>query len=187
MANFDEQSHNMHAQSDTITQNVITAVFTSRESAERAFTAIENRGYGSNDINIVMSDKTRDRYYSSESKGTGHKTMEGAGTGSAIGGAIGAIAGAIAAIGTSLVIPGLGLIIAGPIAAALAGAGAGGFTGGLVGALIGSGIPEYDAKRYQEGLNKGHIVLIVHPHSEEDAEYIEKVWRSNDGEVTRHF
>ena len=38
-------------------------------------------------------------------------------------------AGIIAAIGTTLVIPGLGLVIAGPIAAGLAGAGAGSITG----------------------------------------------------------
>ncbi len=55
----------------------------------------------------------------------GNKAAEGAGVGGAIGGTVGAIAAAIAAIGTSLVLPGLGLVIAGPIAAALAGAGAG--------------------------------------------------------------
>ena len=58
-------------------------------------------------------------------------------------------------LGTSLVIPGLGLIIAGPLAAGLAGAGAGGITGGLIGALVGSGIPEDRAKIYEDGKLNG--------------------------------
>ena len=43
---------------------------------------------------------------------------------------------AVAAAGTSLAIPGLGVVIAGPLAAALAGAGAGAATGGLLGAQV---------------------------------------------------
>lgn len=42
----------------------------------------------------------------------GTKAAESARMGSAIGGTVGAIAGVIAAMGTSLVIPGLGLVIA---------------------------------------------------------------------------
>lgn len=48
------------------------------------------------------------------------------GIGSAIGGTIGAVAAAVAAAGTSLVFPGLGIVVAGPLAASLAGGGAGG-------------------------------------------------------------
>jgi len=94
---------------------------------------------------------------------------------------VGAIAGAIAAIGTSIAIPGLGLIIAGPLAAGLAGAGAGGIAGGIVGALIGSGIPEERAKLYESGVKKGHIIVGVHPRTDEDADYIEKSWRASNG------
>jgi len=112
----------------------------------------------------------------------GTKTAEGAGKGSAIGGTIGAIAGAIAAVGTSLVIPGLGIIIAGPIAAGLAGAGAGGITGGLIGALVGSGIPEARAKLYEAGIKQGRIVMGVRPRNEEDAKYFEEKWRENKAE-----
>jgi hypothetical protein len=58
-----------------------------------------------------------------------NKAMESAGVGGAIGVTAGAIIAALAAIGTSIAIPGLGVVIAGPIATALAGAGAGGLTG----------------------------------------------------------
>jgi hypothetical protein len=131
-----------------------------------------------------MSDETRKKHFSGAVKETeiGTKAAEGAGKGSAIGGALGAIAGAIAAIGTSLVIPGLGIIIAGPLAVGLAGAGAGGIAGGIIGALVGAGIPEERAKLYESGIKKGNVVLGVHPRNEEDAEYLENNWRANKGE-----
>ncbi|MEJ7708917.1 MAG: hypothetical protein WKF84_03465 [Pyrinomonadaceae bacterium] len=71
--------------------------------------------------------------------------------------------------------PGIGLVVAGPIAAALAGAGAGGLTGGLIGALVGSGIPEDRAKEYEQGIKEGNIVMGINARSDEDAEYLEKV------------
>ena len=52
---------------------------------------------------------------------------------------------AVVAVGTPSLLPGINLVIAGPIAAALAGAGAGAVTGGVIGALVGVGIPEYRA------------------------------------------
>jgi hypothetical protein len=126
-----------------------------------------------------MSDETRKTHFGDNTPDTdlGDKAMEGAGVGSAIGGTAGAIIGAIAAIGTSVALPGLGLIIAGPLAAALAGAGAGGLTGGLVGALVGSGIPEEHAAEYEEGIKGGGIVMGVKPRNEEDAKYFEEEFR----------
>ena len=91
----------------------------------------------------MMSDETRRQYFSGETATDlelGNKAMESAGVGGAIGVTAGAILAALAAIGTSIAIPGLGVVIAGPIAVALAGAGAGGLTGGIIGALIGWGI-----------------------------------------------
>ncbi|MBK6772767.1 MAG: hypothetical protein IPG78_11730 [Ignavibacteria bacterium] len=121
-----------------------------------------------------MSNDTRNKYFKDDDGETevGTKAMEGAGTGSAIGGTIGAVAGVIAALGTSLIIPGLGIVLAGPIAAGLAGAGAGGITGGLIGALIGSGIPEERAKVYESGVKDGGIVMGVNPRNKEDADIL---------------
>lgn len=163
---------------------MITAAFSNKESAERAYQALEDRGYTKDDINVLMSADTRKKYFKNEEHPTelGSKAMEGAGTGSAIGGTLGAIAGVIAAIGTSVLIPGLGLVIAGPIAVGLAGAGAGGVTGGLIGALIGSGIPEDRAKEYETAIKDGHIVMGVRPRTDEDADHIEREWIVSKGE-----
>ena len=165
---------------------VLTGMFRDRESAERAYDSAINRGYTRDDVNVLMSDKTRDSWYAGDpdaaDTGLGSKAMEGAGAGSAIGGTLGAIIAGIAAIGTSVVLPGLGLVVAGPLAAALAGAGAGGLTGGLVGALIGSGIPEDRAVMYEEGIKNGGAVVGINPRNQEDADYFENEWRNYKGE-----
>ena len=161
---------------------MVTGLFRDRESAENAYRSVSTRGYGKDDVNLLMSDETRKTHFADTDTELGSKALEGAGAGAAIGGTTGAILGAIAAIGTSVVLPGLGLIVAGPLAAALAGAGAGGATGGLIGALVGSGIPEDRAKAYDEGVRQGGIVVGVNPKTDEDAEYFEKEFRTHRGE-----
>jgi len=162
---------------------MLSGLFRDRDSTERAYTSLRNRGYTDDDINVVMSDETRSSWFSDDDDSAlGSKALEGAGAGSAIGGTLGAIIGGIAAIGTNVLLPGLGLVVAGPLAAALAGAGAGGLTGGLVGALIGSGIPEEHAEHYERGIKEGGAVVGVTPRSAEDADYFENEWRGYRGE-----
>ncbi len=171
--------------STTGRSGMLTGMFRDRESAEKAYNSALSRGYTKDDVNVMMSDQTRDSWFSDSDAGDselGSKAMEGAGAGSAIGGTLGAIIGGIAAIGTSVALPGLGLIVAGPIVAALTGAGAGGLTGGLVGALIGSGIPEDRAVAYEDGIKNGGLVMGVNPRNDEDADYFENDWRTNRGE-----
>jgi hypothetical protein len=163
---------------------MVTGMFRDRESAERAYGSLTGRGYDKDDVNLLMSDETRKKHFTDDGRETelGNKALEGAGTGAAIGGTVGATLAAIAAIGTSVALPGLGLIVAGPLAAALAGAGAGGATGGIIGALIGAGIPEERVKHYEQGLKEGGIVMGVNARSDEDAEYFENDWKTNRGE-----
>lgn len=163
---------------------LLTGMFSDRESSENAYNTLQERGYEKDEINLVMSDDTRKKHFSGDAKETeiGTKAAESAGKGSAIGGTVGAVAGVVAAIGTSIAIPGLGIVIAGPIAAGLAGAGAGGITGGVIGALVGSGIPEARAELYESGIKEGQIVIGVHPRNDEDAEYLENNWRKNEGQ-----
>lgn len=162
---------------------MLTGLFNDRESAERAYNTLTARGYDSDDVNLVMSDATRKKYFSGDAVTTelGNKATAGAGIGSAIGGALGAAVAAVVAIGTTVAVPGLGLLIAGPAAAAVAGLGAGGLAGGVVGALIGLGIPEERVEHYQAGIDGGGILLGVTPRSADDATYFEQEWKSNNG------
>ena len=164
-------------------RRMMTGLFRDRESAEKAYGSLTSRGYTNDDINVLMSDDTRQKHFVDQRETElGNKALEGAGTGAAIGGTVGATLAAIAAIGTSIALPGLGLIVAGPLAAALAGAGAGGATGGLIGALVGAGIPEERVKDYEKGIKEGGIVMGVNPRSDEDADYFENEWKTYRGE-----
>jgi len=162
---------------------MVTGLFRDRESAERAYNSLTTRGYSKDDLNLAMSDDTRKKHFADD-KDTDldTKAWEGAGKGAAIGGTVGATLAAIAAIGTSIALPGIGLLIAGPLAAGIAGAGAGGLTGGLIGALVGSGIPEDRAKEYEKGINEGGILMGVNTRTDEDAEFLENDWKTNRGE-----
>jgi len=161
--------------------HLVTGIFQDKDSAERAYNSLYSRGYTRDNIHLIMSDDTRNKHFGHEAVTTemGSKAMEGAGTGSAIGGTVGAIAAAVAAIGTTLLLPGLGLVIAGPLAAGLAGAGAGGLTGGIIGALVGSGIPKERAVVYEKGINEGKIVMGVHARNAAEANDIENDLRAH--------
>ena len=163
---------------------LVTGLFRDRDSAEHAYRSASERGYTTSDVNLAMSDETRRRHFGDlggRQTELGTKAAKGAGVGGAIGGTVGAIAASIAAVGTSLAIPGLGVVIAGPLAAALAGAGAGGATGGLVGALVGAGIPEERVKDYESGIKSGGILMGVRPRSAEDAGFFERQWKEAGG------
>ncbi len=134
-------------------------VFTTRPGAENAVNMLKAAGYRNTDISLLFphAEKTVD-IASKEKSEVPEDALIGAGAGAVIGGSIGWIAG----IGL-LAIPGLGpFIAAGPIMAALAGVGIGGAVGGISGTLISIGIPEKQAKRYEEKVKKGGIFLSVH-------------------------
>lgn len=170
---------------DRSSGRLVTGLYRTPEQAQRAYEDLTTRhGYRNEDVSVLMTDETRKRHFGDESEG--NKALEGLGVGSAIGGTLGAILAAVAAAGTQLLIPGSGLVIIGPVAAAFAGAGAGGATGGLLGALIGSGIPADRAREYETGLRKGGIVLGTHARDDRHAEELERDYRTWGGEdVTR--
>ena len=164
----------------------VTSLYDSPASAERAYRSLtDSHGYKTDDIDVLMTDDTRKKHFGDAKPGTefsgGTKAAEGFGKGSAIGGGVGAALAAMFAVGTSVVVPGLGLVVAGPIAAALAGAGAGGATGGIIGALIGAGIPEERAAAYSRGLEEGGIVIGTKARDEKHAEVLERDFRDAGG------
>lgn len=162
--------------------NFLTASFSDVESAEKAYKNLRDRGYYDNEITVVMSEESMKKYFDKnpkkEESDFGNKAAEGAGVGAGIGGAIGAAAGIILALGTAVVVPGLGIVVAGPLAAGLAGAGGGGIAGGIIGALVGAGIPKERADKYEKGIKEGDIVVAVQLRNEEDGRYFEDEWRS---------
>lgn len=145
---------------------LVTALFGNKPQAEAAVDALIKRGYTRDDISVIMSDTTRNKHFAIED---GNLAAAGTGVGGAVGTVIGATLAAIAAVGVSIPLPGLGIVVAGPIVAALAGAGAGALSGGVIGALVGAGIPEHRARVYDSGVREGGILIGVEAKSDEDA------------------
>jgi hypothetical protein len=163
-------------------QKLVTGLFKNRVAAEAAVDALMKRGYTRDDISVLMSDATRTKEFALQAR---TQAAEGAGVGGAVGGVVGAVLAAIVAVGSTIVLPGLNLVIAGPIAAALAGAGAGAAAGGVIGALIGAGIPEYRAKVYEAGLLSGGILLGVGAKSDDEVDKLEELLEALGGEHVR--
>ncbi|RYD38035.1 MAG: hypothetical protein EOP87_02355 [Verrucomicrobiaceae bacterium] len=137
----------------------IYAIATSEAQAIVIVDNLTAAGFSTNDISVLFPDKGSTHEFSHE-KNT--KAPEGAVTGAATGGVLGGTLGLLAGIG-ALAIPGVGpLIAAGPLLAALSGAAAGATVGGVAGALIGLGIPEIEAKRYENRVSEGNILISVH-------------------------
>ncbi|HYP28328.1 MAG TPA: hypothetical protein VE262_16555 [Blastocatellia bacterium] len=141
---------------------LVTGLFKSRSSADRAVEDLVHYGFTRDDISLLMSDATRGREFGMQ---MATKAPEGAATGATIGGVLGAVAAGLVALGI-LAVPGLNLVAAGPIVATLAGLGAGAATGGLTGALIGLGLPEHEAKFYNEEISRGGILVGVYTHND---------------------
>lgn len=139
----------------------------------------DNAGISASEISVLMPD-TAGSHDFGHVKAT--KAPEGATTGAVAGGVTGGVIGLLAGIG-ALAIPGLGpFIAAGPIMAALSGAAAGAGTGGIIGALIGLGIPEYEAKVYEEKLKTGNYLIAVHARDGNMADKAENIFKAEGAE-----
>src|SRR6476469_9238127 len=143
--------------------------------AEQIVEGLQNAGFPASEISVLLPD-TQGKHDIGHVKAT--KAPEGATTGAAAGGVTGGVIGLLAGIG-ALAIPGVGpLIAAGPIMAALSGAAVGAATGGVVGGLIGLGIPEIEAKRYEEKLKKGNYLIAVHAEESEDVDRAKHIFKT---------
>jgi hypothetical protein len=147
-------------------RKTIGALFTSRDEAEQAINALKDRGFRGDQIGIAMRDRTQQGELMED---TGSKAAAGATTGAVGGGLLGGIVGFLVGVG-ALAIPGIGPIVSAGVltatlgtvgATTLAGAGIGVAAGGIVGALVGMGIPENEAKYFDTGFRKGHVLVTV--------------------------
>ena len=169
-------------------KKAIFCLVNTREDADRIVARLLDSNFIADDISFLVSEgpggKLTEQSPSNRTEKRGHlgtekhtKAPEGSATGALAGGVIGGSIGLLAGIG-SLAIPGLGAFIAaGPLLAALSGSAIGGATGLLLGALIGYGIPEYEAKKYEDGLKKGNVLLCVHARDSDQIESAKKIMK----------
>lgn len=158
---------------------LVTGLFRDRSSAERAYQSVVARGYEASDVSLVMSDETRHRCFADEGQ---LQKSAASKLGGPLGGSLGTVGAALAALSTVAVLPGLGIVVAGPIAAALVAAGSVGLAGGVITALTHWGIPEARVEQYGAAIREGGILMGVMAHSDEDAAQFEQQWRASGGE-----
>jgi len=137
----------------TTDRRTVVGVFNTRAEAERAVEELRRAKFRDDEIGFVGKD------HEGKTKGQG----DAAGVGAATGAAVGAGAAALASLGMTFgVIPVIGPILAvGPLAAALLSAAGGAVAGGIVGGLVGLGIPEHEAKYYENELQAGRFLVTV--------------------------
>jgi hypothetical protein len=168
---------------------VVSGIFSSQEGLHTLFDALSRLNIPVEDLSVLMSEQTRAHYGSSWDSISGtarpfggyvnvdqepaglqggeafhqaSKLPEGAASGGLTGGIIGAIIGGLTLVG-SVLLPGVGLLVAGPLVGAITGGAIGTAAGGLVGALVGIGIPENEAKYYQDSIQaRGNVLVVAH-------------------------
>lgn len=154
---------------------IVSGTLNSESKVGSLLDDLENQGINRDLINVVMSDKTREQY---SALAKDNKMPEGASVGGLSGGLLGGIIGGLTMAGT-LLIPGVNLLVAGPIVGAIAGGAIGAASGSLVGALVGLGIPEYEAKAYEKNLKeKGNVLVIAHV-LPSDADQVKALFEKN--------
>lgn len=143
---------------------LVLGSFSNVADAEAAVRRLMDAGFGSDDISIIARDEGRAQQVADD---TGADVGKGAGIGALTGGVLGALGGLLVGA-TALTIPGIGIVLAGPLAAILGGAGIGAVGGGLIGALTAAGVSEDEAKHYEGRLKAGDIVVAVAAGARED-------------------
>lgn len=143
--------------------------------AESIVANLKNVGILTTDVSVLMPDRTGTRDFAHEHN---TKAPEGATIGGSAGGLAGGALGLLAGIG-ALAIPGVGpFIAAGPIMATLSGAAVGAAIGGIGGALVGLGMPEYEAKQYEEKVKDGNILISVHTNNSDTAKRVKEIMKN---------
>jgi hypothetical protein len=144
---------------------VLVGVFRDRLKAEEALNELHAAGFSEDDTGYIIRGKKDPADDESPIENDSELQEESTGGGVLAGGTIGGILGAAA---TGL-IPGVGPVIAaGVLAGVLGGAAAGGVAGGVVGTLMGIGVPEDEAKIYEEEFKAGYPIITVQPGDRKD-------------------
>jgi uncharacterized membrane protein len=172
-------------------RKTVLGIFSSTRDAEHAINQLEDNGYVAKDISIVARDR-EDLHYIADN--TGADVADGALSGAATGGLLGGLAGLLIGIG-AITIPGIGaLLIGGPLATALgltgaaattiSGAATGALAGGILGALVNLGIPEDEARVYEDRIKEGGILVAIPAQQGREAD-VREILEDNGADMIR--
>jgi hypothetical protein len=137
-----------------IERSTVVGVFERRDQAERAYEALISAGFRDDQIGLAVRGQEASNVAGRSAEETAGDAGGAAVTGAVVGGALGAVA--------ALAIPGIGPVFAlGTLGTALAGAAVGAGLGALAGGLIGMGVPEDEARYYDDEFRAGRTIVTV--------------------------
>lgn len=163
---------------------ILVGTFDNVKQAEQVVYDLKGAGFSPDAVSVAAKDMSS----LTELKGEGVKeTADGAVGGAIGGGALGAALGWLLAGGTAL-IPGIGPVVAaGIFTATVGGALIGGTLGGVAGALVASGLPEEQAREYEESLKSGRVLVVVKTPDAEALIKAKKVFADNQSTGQRDY
>lgn len=138
----------------------IIGVFDIPRNAQHAVQELRRAGFRDDHLGVVSHG---DDAPAAEAHSEQENEASAVGTAAVTGSVVGAGAGSLWALGIAAgILPGIGPVIAGGLLASiLASAALGAATGGVAGALIGLGVPEDDARFYEDEFKAGCTVVTV--------------------------
>ena len=161
----------------------VTGVFRTLGNAENAVNQLRGLGLPEKRIGLVRPGTRPERLEAGVPVTDSEDPGMGRAMGATVGGAMGAAGGATAGLAVaSLIVPGIGPLLAfGMVGAALlgvVGAAAGSAVGDTVEEELGEGIPHEDVYLYENALRHGHPVVIAYADDGEQADKAEEVMRN---------
>src|SRR5687767_12961685 len=149
------------AQNPTGSERALVAVFDDRIAAEEAVDALHAAGFAHDKVGFAIrgADEVSGGMITDA---VGTKDGKGAVAGALTGGMVGGVLAAAA----SLLVPGVGPVLAsGILASFFGGAIAGTAVGGILGAMTGLGVSEEEARHYERAFHEGRAIVAVKPGS----------------------
>lgn len=160
----------------------VTGLFLTQEDLERAISDLHAAGFTADEVGVLGQEELLREWADREKTEATIETAEaGLLGGTALGGLVGLLAGA-----GSLLVPGVGPLLAagawaGVLGATATGAGIGAAFGGLMGALVGREVAEDINEIYRDGLHRGGSILVVRHAMPERIEQAQRIMASGNG------
>lgn len=159
----------------------VAGIFSTRAKAEQAVAKVRSLGVSEDQIVLLTPHTAPDDVEAAVPTTDAEGTGIGAALGGTVGGALGAASGAtLGAAAASLMVPGVGPVLAAGILGAavlgLTGAAAGAAAGGVAEEGIDDGLPHDELFIYEDALRNGRSVVVAFTDSDETADRIRQAF-----------
>ncbi len=159
-------------------ETTVLALFPNAEQARAAMDALTLLPLSAGDVSLILSEEAYDKEELIQMVGSDFLHEESVRAGK-FGGIFGAVIAGLTAT-AAMITAGAGLLAAGPIVALIAAA------GGVGGTLFSAGFTEEQAKRIDDGLRQGEVLVMVHAENKDIAQRSEEIFRQHRADKIHH-